>query len=97
MIFGEYDYETDIRVQRREAFEDGVAEGVEQAKIETAKNFIQKNIPLETIAECTGLPLEKVQELKTRESWIKQIKPPTNIRKIPLDYSSTDFYIYYKY
>ena len=68
MLFGEYDYETDIRVQRREAFEDGVAEGVEQAKIETAKNFIQKNIPLETIAECTGLPLEKVQELKTRES-----------------------------
>ena len=97
MLFGEYDYETDIRVQRREAFEDGVAEGVEQAKIETAKNFIQKNIPLETIAECTGLPLEKVQELKTRESWIKQIKPPTNIRKIPLDYSSTDFYIYNKY
>ncbi len=68
MLFGEYDYETDIRVQRREAFEDGVAEGVEQAKIETAKNFIQKNIPLETIAECTGLPLERVQELKTRES-----------------------------
>ena len=68
MLFGEYDYETDIRVQRREAFEDGLAEGVEQAKIETAKNFIQKNIPLETIAECTGLPLEKVQELKTRES-----------------------------
>ena len=101
MLFGEYDYETDIRVQRREAFEDGVAEGIEQGaektKIETAKNFIQKNIPLETIAECTGLPLEKVQELKTRESWIKQIKPPTNIRKIPLDYSSTDFYIYHKY
>ena len=72
MLFGEYDYETDIRVQRREAFEDGVAEGIEQGAeqkaIETAKNFIQKNIPLETIAECTGLPLEKVQELKTRES-----------------------------
>ena len=97
MLFGEYDYETDIRVQRREAFEDGLAEGAEQKAIETAKNFIQKNIPLETIAECTGLPLEKVQELKTRESWIKQIKPPTNIRKIPLDYSSTDFYIYNKY
>ena len=101
MFFGEYDYETDIRVQRREAFEDGLAEGIEQGAeqkaIETAKNFIQKNIPLETIAECTGLPLEKVQELKTRESWIKQIKPPTNIRKIPLDYSSTDFYIYNKY
>ena len=43
MFFGEYDYETDIRVQRREAFEDGVAEGIEQGAeqkaIETAKNL----------------------------------------------------------
>ena len=38
MLFGEYDYETDIRVQRREAFEDGV----EQAKIEMAKNSLKK-------------------------------------------------------
>ena len=64
MLFGEYDYETDIRVQRREAFEDGVAEGVEQNKIETAKNLMKKNIPLETIAECTGLTLEKIKELE---------------------------------
>ena len=59
MLFGEYDYETDIRVQRREAFEDGA----EQKAIETAKNLINKNISFETIAECTNLPLEKVQEL----------------------------------
>ena len=64
MLFGEYDYETDIRVQRREAFEDGVAEGAEQKAIETAKNLINKNIPLETIAECTGLTLEKIKELE---------------------------------
>ena len=64
MLFGEYDYETDIRVQRREAFEDGLAEGVEQNKIETAKNLMKKNIPLETIAECTGLTLEKIKELE---------------------------------
>ena len=63
MLFGEYDYETDIRVQRREAFEDGLAEGAEQKAIETAKNLINKNISFETIAECTNLPLEKVQEL----------------------------------
>ena len=42
---------------------EGKIYGAEQNKIETAKRFIQKNIPLETIAECTGLPLEKVQEL----------------------------------
>ena len=75
MLIAEYSYETDIKVQRREAYREGLAEGIEQGiekgieqgaektKIETAKNMIQKNIPLETIAECTELPLEKVQEL----------------------------------
>ena len=67
MLIAEYSYETDIKVQRREAYREGLAEGIEQGaeqtKIETAKNFIHKNIPLETIAECTELPLEKVQEL----------------------------------
>ena len=52
---------------RLEGIETGKIEGekygAEQNKIETAKRFIQKNIPLETIAECTGLTLEKVQEL----------------------------------
>ena len=67
MLFGEYDYETDIRVQRREAFEDGVAEGIEQAAeqkaIETAKNLLKEGLSVEQIARCTNLTLEKVQEL----------------------------------
>ena len=84
MLIAEYSYETDIKVQRREAYREGLAEGIEQGieqgiqqgieqgieqgaektKIETAKNMIHKNIPLETIAECTELPLEKVNQLK---------------------------------
>ena len=67
MLIAEYSYETDIKVQRREAYREGLAEGIEQGaeqtKIETAKNLIHKNIPLETIAECTTLSLEKVKEL----------------------------------
>ena len=63
MLIAEYSYETDIKVQRREAYREGLEQGAEQTKIETAKNMIHKNIPLETIAECTALPLEKVQEL----------------------------------
>ncbi len=65
MLIAEYSYETDIKVQRREAYREGLAEGIEQKAIETAKNLIHKNIPLETIAVCTSLPLEKVQELAT--------------------------------
>lgn len=60
MLFGEYDYETDIRVQRREAFEDGV----EQNKIETAKNALKNNIPVEMVVKITGLTENKVLELK---------------------------------
>ena len=71
MLIAEYSYETDIKVQRREAYREGLAEGIEQGAeqkaIETAKNMIHKNIPLETIAECTDLPLEKVKELANRE------------------------------
>ena len=68
MLFGEYDYETDIRVQRREAFEDGVAEGIEQGAeqkaIETAKNALKNNIPVEMVVKITGLTENKVLELQ---------------------------------
>ena len=47
----------------QEGLEQGLTQGAEQKAIETAKNMIQKNIPLETIAECTSLSLEKVKEL----------------------------------
>ena len=60
MLFGEYDYETDIRVQRREAFEDGA----EQKAIETAKRFISMGLSLEQVSAGTDLPLETVEKLK---------------------------------
>jgi len=79
MLIAEYSYETDIKVQRREAYREGLAEGIEQGiqqgieqgieqgsektKIETAKKFLQEGLPVEQIARCTELPLEKVQEL----------------------------------
>ena len=75
MLIAEYSYETDIKVQRREAYREGLAEGIEQGilqgieqgaeqtKIETAKKFLNEGLPVEQIARCTDLPLEKVQEL----------------------------------
>jgi len=64
MLFGEYDYETDIRVQRREAFENGLAEGAEQKAIETAKRLISMGLSLEQVSAGTDLPLETVEKLK---------------------------------
>ena len=43
-------------------------EGQLNAKIETAKNLIAKNIPVEVVAECTGLPLEEVERLLEKNS-----------------------------
>ena len=62
-------HDSDIRrvaFQEGEAFgiEKGISQGAEQAKIETAKNMIHKGIPLDTITECTGLPLKTVEKLK---------------------------------
>ncbi len=42
---------------------EGKKEGAEQTKIETAKKFISMGLPLEQIAEGTGLSLIKIQEL----------------------------------
>ncbi|MBQ8776151.1 MAG: hypothetical protein IJZ71_01550, partial [Treponema sp.] len=72
MLIAEYSYETDIKVQRREAYREGLAEGIEQGieqgaektKIETAKKLLIDNLPIEQIAKYTDLPLEKVNQLK---------------------------------
>ena len=38
-------------------------EGRQEKAVEAAVNFLKKNIPAETIAECVGLTLEQVKEL----------------------------------
>ena len=48
----------------REGKEEGLQEGAEKKAIEAATNFLKKNVPVETIVECLGLPLEKVLELQ---------------------------------
>ena len=68
MLLMEYDYATDIEVQREEAFEKGINKGIQQgeyqAKIETAKNMLLYGDSVEKISKVTGLPLETRQSLK---------------------------------
>jgi predicted transposase/invertase (TIGR01784 family) len=42
---------------------EGYEAGMQQKAIETAKNMFAKNIPLKIITECTGLPLETIENL----------------------------------
>ena len=67
MLLMEYDYATDIEVQREEAFEKGVSKGIQQGEhlkaIETAKNMLKDKLDIETIIKYTGLSLEAINNL----------------------------------
>ena len=52
--------ETDIYEEGRT---EGISQGAEQAKIETARNFLSMNLSLEQVVQGTGLPLEIVKQL----------------------------------
>ena len=43
--------------------ERGISLGITQAKLETAKNMRFRNIPIDVIAECTGLSVEEIEKL----------------------------------
>ena len=62
MLLTEYDYDTDIAVQRQEAYEDGS----QQAKIETAKNFISMGLTVEQVSKGTGLSMDFIKTLKDK-------------------------------
>ena len=54
--------------QRAYDLDAGIEIGAQQKAVEAAENFLKENISEEIIAKCTGLPLEKVLELKEKIS-----------------------------
>ena len=72
MLLTEYDYDTDIAVQRQEAYEDGVEKGIsqgiqqgsQQKAIETAKNMLKEGLSVEQISRCTSLTVDTIDKLK---------------------------------
>ena len=75
MLLAEYDYDTDIAVQRKEAFDDGISigrnegisiglsQGAREAKLETAKKFLAMGLSVEQVADGTGLSPEEIEKL----------------------------------
>ena len=79
MLLAEYDYDTDIAVQRRESFEDGfsageergisiglsqgISQGAQQAKLETAKILKSAGVEINLIINSTGLSIEEIEKL----------------------------------
>ena len=52
-----------IAIGIAEGKEVGIAEGKRDAALQNARNFKYKNIPVDIIAECTGLSVEQVNAL----------------------------------
>ena len=67
MLVAEYDYDTDIAVQREESLrigiQQGFSDGVYQTKLETARNLFRLRLSIENIAEAAGLPVEEIEKL----------------------------------
>ena len=76
----EYDYDTDIAVQREEAYEDGLSKGIQQGisqgisqginqgayekAVETARMLFSFGDSIEKITTITGLSQEIIQQLE---------------------------------
>ena len=67
MLIAEYDYDTDIAVQREESLmlgiQQGEARGSRQAKLETAKTMLTMHYPFEDIYKISGLSPEEVRSI----------------------------------
>ena len=75
MLVAEYDYDTDIAVQREESLRIGIQQGIEQGiqqgfsdgsyqtKLETARLMKQANCELDFIMQMTGLSAEDIANL----------------------------------
>ena len=56
----------ELKIEYESGKEAGIIEGAQQKAIEAAQNMLKKNMDTQTISECVGLPVEKVQELKSQ-------------------------------
>lgn len=67
MLLAEYDYDTDIAVQREESLRIGIAQGFSdgkyQNKLETARILKQLGDPVQKIMQATGLSVEEIEKL----------------------------------
>ena len=67
MLVAEYDYDTDIAVQREESLrigiQQGFADGSYQTKLETAKLMRYENLGIDLISKVTGLSKEEIEKL----------------------------------
>ena len=57
---------------KKEGYELGVQDGVEQGKFDAARNMLAENVSEDVISRYTGLPLETVRELAGESNSIRR-------------------------
>ena len=63
MLITEWNWDDAKEVWQEEAREEGREEGTQEERFRTAANLKKLEVSLEVIAQATGLPLEKIQQL----------------------------------
>ena len=63
MLVAEYDYDTDIAVQRAEERQIAFADGSYQTKLETARILKQLGDSVKKIMQATGLTQEEIESI----------------------------------
>ena len=63
MLIAEYDYDTDIAVQREEERETALQEGAYQKALETAQTMKSMQYPIADIHKITGLSIAEINDL----------------------------------
>ena len=63
-LLTDFDQEQYDRIRRREGYEEGVSQGAQQNAEETAKRMLQGNLSTDEVVQYSGVPLERLLELK---------------------------------
>ena len=58
-----YGQEVMLRRERKEGFEEGIAQGMKESQILMAKNMKNKDMDINLISELTGLSIEEIDKL----------------------------------
>lgn len=58
------DWARELNYEKERGYSIGYGTGLKSAKLEAAENLLKKNISPDIIAECTGLSLTEVEEIK---------------------------------
>ena len=62
-LHDQYNFRRGLKEGIAQGLQQGISQGSQQKAVETAKILLLKNISVDIISECTGLPVDEIKEL----------------------------------